>query len=381
MNKVTSSDLEDISIGAAVLGTGGGGDPHVGKLMAQQAIEEHGPVEILDPSEVPDDELVLPAAMMGSPTVSGEKIPEGFEAVRSVERLADEFDQDLYATMPIECGGLNSTIPFVVAARKGIPLVDADGMGRAFPELHHETWNIYGIDGTPAVISDEKGNTALFETEDNTTLELFARATTIQMGGASFLSDYPMTGSEVKETSIWNTITLAKQIGAGIRNPPSDTDPIEKLKEVTQSSNYGRAIELFHGKIIDVERRTEGGFSVGHVDIEGLGEYDSEQMTIDIQNENLIAKRDGTVVATVPDLISILERETGHPVTTESLRYGYRVRVLAIPTPQIMRGDTAIGVWGPGQFGYDIEYEPLEKRYPDYYTQHGVPEEKKYLIE
>ena len=38
-------------------------------------------------------------------------------------------------TISIEAGGLNSTTPFVVAAQLGIPLVDADGMGRAFPEI------------------------------------------------------------------------------------------------------------------------------------------------------------------------------------------------------------------------------------------------------
>lgn len=175
---VTTDDIEDLAVGAAILGTGGGGDPHVGKLMAQQAIEEHGPVEIVDPDDVPADALVIPTAMMGAPTVVLEKLPSGHEPIRSLHRLAEEFDEELYATMPIECGGLNSTIPFTVAAREGLPLVDADGMGRAFPELHHETFNIYGISGTPAVVSDEKGNITLFETDDNTTLEAFARAVT-----------------------------------------------------------------------------------------------------------------------------------------------------------------------------------------------------------
>jgi DUF917 family protein len=43
--------------------------------MAQQAIEEEGPVTLIDPDELDDDALVLPAAMMGAPTVMLEKIP------------------------------------------------------------------------------------------------------------------------------------------------------------------------------------------------------------------------------------------------------------------------------------------------------------------
>lgn len=380
MREVIGSDIEDLAVGAAVLGTGGGGDPHVGKLMAQQAIDDHGPVEMLDPDEVPDDGLVIPSAMMGAPTVVLEKLPEGREAIRSLRRLASEFDRELFATMPIECGGMNSTIPFTVAAREGLPLVDADGMGRAFPELHHETFNVYGVSGTPAVISDEKGNISLFETTDNETLESFARAVTIRMGGDSFLCDYPMTGRQVKETAIPNTISLGMAIGDAIRRP-GDADPMAALQAVTADSNYGRAIELFEGKIIDVERRTEGGFAVGEVMIDGLGDDEGSRMAIDFQNENLIARVDGDVVATVPDLITILERETARPVTTEGLRYGYRVTVIGIPTPEIMRTDAAIDVWGPRTFDYDLDYIPLERRYPDYYREHGVPDEKEYLLE
>jgi len=45
--KIGLSELENIALGAAVLGTGGGGDPYIGKLMAAQAIREHGPVELV----------------------------------------------------------------------------------------------------------------------------------------------------------------------------------------------------------------------------------------------------------------------------------------------------------------------------------------------
>ena len=81
MRKVGKQEIEDIAVGAALLGTGGGGDPHIGKLMALQAIEEFGPVTVLDADEVPDDALVVPSSMMGAPTVMLEKIPSGEEAI------------------------------------------------------------------------------------------------------------------------------------------------------------------------------------------------------------------------------------------------------------------------------------------------------------
>ena len=71
------ADLDDIAIGGAILGTGGGGDPYIGKLMAQQAIRKFGPVRMIEVDELDDDALVVPCAMMGAPTVMIEKIPQG----------------------------------------------------------------------------------------------------------------------------------------------------------------------------------------------------------------------------------------------------------------------------------------------------------------
>jgi hypothetical protein len=355
--RVDTDTIDDIALGATVLGTGGGGDPHVGKLVARQAIEEHGPVELLAPEDLADDDFVVPSAQMGAPTVSVEKLPGGDEAVSALERVERAVGRDADATMPIECGGINSTFPFAVAARRGLPVVDADGMGRAFPELQHETFNIYGVSGTPAAVGDEHGDTCLIETGTNDRLEWLARGVTVRMGGVAYVSDYPMSGREVRETAIPGTMSLARDVGAAVRTAGADV--VGAIREVTEESIYGAARSLFEGKIVDVKRRNRRGFVVGDVELDGLGPDDGQTMTIEFQNENLGARVDGEWVATVPDLITVLDRETGLPIPTESLRYGARVRVLAIPTPELMRTEAALDVWGPETFGLDTDYVPL----------------------
>jgi DUF917 family protein len=69
MREITVEALDDIARGAAVLGTGGGGDPYIGKLMAQASLRQRGNVSLLDPMELDDDDIVVPTAMMGAPTV------------------------------------------------------------------------------------------------------------------------------------------------------------------------------------------------------------------------------------------------------------------------------------------------------------------------
>jgi uncharacterized protein len=75
------ADLDDIAVGGAILGTGGGGDPYVGKLMAQEAIRRHGEVRLVDIDGFDDDALIAPVCMMGAPTVMTEKLPQGEEIV------------------------------------------------------------------------------------------------------------------------------------------------------------------------------------------------------------------------------------------------------------------------------------------------------------
>ena len=198
MRTIGIQEIEDIALGAALLGAGGGGDPYVGKLVAMGAVKECGPVTLLDPEEVPDDALLVPIAMMGAPTVLGEKGIGGGEYQTLYNMVSQFFGKKIYAFMPIEAGGVNSMLPIAACARLGLPRVDCDGMGRAFPELQMVTFTIGGMSATPMALTDEKGNSVIFETITNKWTEELARAVTMSCGGSVSVSLYPMTGAQMK---------------------------------------------------------------------------------------------------------------------------------------------------------------------------------------
>lgn len=360
MRKLDKQDLLDLAVGAAFLGTGGGGDPYIGRLMVQKCLEDGQEVTIIDPEEVDDDAFVIPTAMMGAPTVLVEKLPSGDEAVHSLRQLERYLGRTADATMPIEVGGINSTIPLLVGARLGLPVVDADGMGRAFPELQMETFGVYGISGTPLVVSNEYGDTALITARDNKVMEWYARGVTIRMGGCAYIAEYSMSGAEVKRTSVRNTLTLAIEIGREMRLARQQhRNPFDALLTLLPRTHYHFARVIWRGKITDMQRETREGFSMGRARIEGLGDWQGE-MEILIQNENLIARVRGEVRAIVPDLICVMESETAEPITTEQLRYGQRVTVMAVAVPEIMRTPEALAVFGPSCFGLSEPYIPIE---------------------
>ncbi len=357
MRQIGKDNLEDIAIGAAVLGTGGGGDPYIGKLMAQHAIAQHGPVTLLDASELEDDDLIIPSAMMGAPTVMVEKIPAGHEFVTSFQALEKYMGRKAKATMSIEAGGLNSTTPFIVAATLGIPIVDCDGMGRAFPEIQMLTPTLYGVSATPMALSDEKGNSCLINTINNKWTETIARTVTVDMGCTAMIALYAMTGKQVRETCVLGTMSLAEKIGFEIREARRlHRDGVETVLKVTGG------FKIFAGKVSDLARRTETGFARGDVTITGTGDDNGSTLKIQFQNEFLIAHKDGEPIATVPDLITILDAETGEPITTESLRYGFRVVVISIPSDPKWRTKAGLEIVGPHYFGYDMEFVPIEER-------------------
>ena len=122
-----------------MLGTGGGGDPYIGKLMARESIRRYGPVDLYTLDELNDEDLIVPTAMMGAPTVMVEKVPNGDDIVNAFLSVGKYIGKPVRATMSIEAGGLNSVVPIYAAARLRLPMVDCDGMGRAFPELQMVT--------------------------------------------------------------------------------------------------------------------------------------------------------------------------------------------------------------------------------------------------
>src|SRR4051795_9068869 len=293
--RLTVSDLPDLGRGAAFLGTGGGGNPYIGRLMVERAMVETGrALELLDLKDLPDDALVIPTAMMGAPTCIVEKLPEGREAAMSLRRLEAHLGKQATATMPIEAGGVNSMIPLMVGLRLGLPVVDADGMGRAFPELFHETFHIFGVSGTPMVITNDHGDQTLIETHDNYMMEWLARGITIRMGGVAYIAEYPMDGATAKHSSIAGTLGVGLMIGRALREAHErHLDPFAHLIATLDGTSYSPARVIFTGKIVEVFRRTAGGFAKGTVRMQELGgEVGGEprQMSIEFQNENLIAR-------------------------------------------------------------------------------------------
>lgn len=332
------------------MGSGGGGDPTIGMLMAREAILSRGPVPLVDLDDLPADGLIMPCGYVGAPTVLIEKLQNGGEGRRLLEEVESLWGRPVAAIMPIEIGGCNGFVPLAWAARLGLPYVDADGMGRAFPTMPQMTMNLAGVPSSPCVVVDERMNTLVIRAANVGWTERLLRNAMSTWGSAAGAL-YVMTAGTARTATIRGSVSRALNLGAAVLC--SNGDPIAAIL-----SELG-AVELIRGKVVDVARETSGGFVRGSAVVEDTG-GEGRLLRLEIQNEFLVALEEGEVRASVPDIITVVDVHTGEVIVTERLRYGQQVSVVAFPIDPVWRTPEGLEVAGPAAFGYEFPYFPVE---------------------
>jgi DUF917 family protein len=320
---ILPDELEPLAIGAWILGAGGGGSPYHSFLNIRELYEQGRRVMLMDPSALNDDDLVAVVSNMGAPLVGQ-------------ERLCDP----AIAVMSLEIGGGNAIQPLLVAALTDLPVVDADTMGRAYPEAQMTSFAIGGLRPYPLTLSDIRDNEVIVSRAASWKwMERISRQVCTEVGSIAATCKAPRTGKEVKEWGILHTVTKAIALGGAVPDARRrHADPVAAVLELER----GRL--LFRGRVADVDRRTTEGFLRGSARVEGLDGDRTRKPRV-----------------TVPDLICVLDTASGEAIGTETLRYGQRVTVVALPAPDMQRTAKGLEHVGPRAFGYDLDYvSPFE---------------------
>jgi DUF917 family protein len=351
--RLTRSDINMLVLGCAAVGAGGGGDPHLGGVMAQLAIDQHGPVEVVALEDLPPDTLVLPCGAVGAPGLADERIWSGREGRTLVEAAEDLHGRRVGALMPYEIAGANGVLPVTWAAETGLPLVDADGMGRTFPRLDQQAMSLAGVAAGPVVLTDGRGNTLVLHPADDRWADRLARGAAVSLGGVCAGAMYAMTAERAQPAVIAGS--LSRALSAGVLMAARGRDRVvDALCEALE------ATVLVEGRVIALERDVGEDRSVrGTATVQGVAGHAGRQMRLETQNEFLMVLEYGAVAATVPDLITVLATDTGDIVRAERLRHGQHVVVLASPGPAVWRSEEALDRVGPAAFGYDVAFTPI----------------------
>ncbi|KAJ6560376.1 hypothetical protein B0H19DRAFT_1260986 [Mycena capillaripes] len=375
---ISEVDLEWISTGCYILGTGGGGTPYPHFIRLREMMRKGAVCRVISPDDLDDSAVVACGGGKGSPTVGMEKLPanEQMEAQRMVYR---ELGYQPDAVIALEIGGGNGLQGLLLGASNNlnVPTVDGDWMGRAYPVSWQITPVVLGGDKAhflPTAIADGNGNNMLlFSGASEKLIERIFRAALSEMGGHVGCAKGPCSGKNTKTYVVENTLSLAWRIGRAVALCRSKNQ-IDSVAEaiIEEVGGNKSAKVLFKGKIVSVERKMVKGHVYGEVvisagDVSGAGgavEF-SGSLKIPFKNENITASVidvDGKeeVVASVPDLICVCDASNGEAIGTPEYRYGLLVIVIGIQASEKWTSTTrGIQIGGPRAFGMDVDYRPL----------------------
>jgi DUF917 family protein len=346
-------DLLDLVDGAAIFSAGGGGDPEAGYRIVDSLISQGYTVKLVASSEVPDSATVVNFACVGATTAIEYDSEAAVKTLRTLEEYAGF---SAYATIPVELGGFNTLVAVDVAARCGIPTVDADGAGRSVPEVHLKVYTIDGISLTPMAVADlHAGNVVIVkETVDSRAAERIARVLAAEWNNTAYTARRILTGVQVKTSPIQLSLSKSMQVGKLLRTA---VEPVEAVLKETGG------FKIFEGVVEHAERKTEFGFTF--VDVELVGTHESAGSTFEFKakNEVLVAFKDGKPAAVAPDIITPVHPETGKCITAEKIERGDRLIILGLPAPQKWRTRKGLELWKDVLQKSNIleGYAPIEK--------------------
>ena len=352
---VGADELRSLAIGTGILGTGGGTHPYFELLNIEKLYRAGHSVSLIAPDDLADDDLVAELGFMGAPLVTKERLPDPQHTLRPVEMMRQATGATFKAVMAGEVGAENGVLPFLVAALLDIPVVDADCMGRAFPEMQMSSFVIRGLPLYPFAMADIRDNEVMMLNAGGPLwVERINRRLCTEMGAIAATCRPPRTGRQIKDHAVHGTVSRAIRLGQAVRLARKvHNDPITSV----MASEDG--LLLFRGKVVDVARRTTAGFVRGRAEIEGQGDFAGQSFEVDFQNEFTIGWIDGELKVMVPDLICILDADTGEAIGTETIRYGLRVGIVAIAAADVLTSAEGLAYVGPRAFGYDIDYVSL----------------------
>jgi DUF917 family protein len=316
-------------------------------------------VELMSPLDLADDDRVAVVSNMGAPLVDQERLRDSRNVARSVEMQQEYSGVKFRAVMSLEIGGGNGIQPLMAAAHLGLPVVDADLMGRAYPEAQMTSVAVGDLRPYPCALYDPRGLESIVTNVPTWKwMERVSRKICVEMGSIASTCKAPRTGSEVKDWGIHFTVSKAIGIGRRVREAQRrHEDPITAILDEAEGK------QLFRGKVVDVARRATEGFLRGRCVVEGLDEDRGATIEIAFQNEWVVAWRvegdQREPIAMSPDLICVLDTVSGNAFGTETIRYGMRVTVVALPAPPVFLTPKGLEHVGPRAFGYDLDFRSV----------------------
>ncbi|WP_068546966.1 DUF917 domain-containing protein [Thalassotalea crassostreae] len=363
MRNLCREELIDILHGCAILGTGGGGELTEGVAYIDEALSLGKSFKLISVDEVPKGEKVCTPYILGaiSPLTEDEELSYkdlprtgSHSILAAYQRLVEYTGESVYGTICCELGGSNTAVSFYLAAMFDGYIIDADPAGRAVPEITHSTYYLNNLPAAPIFTANEFGECFICENiVDDLRAETVVRALAKISRNDIAAIDHALPIEQIRDAVIHGTISKALQLGQAMRTAKENNENIASI-----IAQQGNGFIAFEGKVTDFDFRTIDGFTLGDVTLMGTGIFSENELHINVKNENMVAKLNGEVYATIPDLICCIDLSNGMPITNPNYQKGMEVAVIILPAPKEFTTEKGLSIFGPSYAGIDAEYKP-----------------------
>ncbi|MEM9317945.1 MAG: DUF917 domain-containing protein [Pseudomonadota bacterium] len=363
MRELDGQDLSDLLYGAAILGTGGGGELAEGFDLIDQAMAAGKRFILADLAEAPPDALIATPYLLGAisdlPAVEAalyEGLPQAaiHPILMAFDRMVEHLGNPIAGCVPCELGGSNSAVAFFVAAMRDGVVYDADPAGRAVPEITHSTYFLAGLPAAPVALANAFGETFLIEhIQDDRRSEALVRALATISRHDIAAVDHVLPANVLSPAILHGTLSNTLALGALWRRARHEPDSLPDML-----AEAAGGFVAFRGRVSHAEHQTVGGFTIGQFTLSGSGDHEGSEYRITLKNENMAGWHNGKLHATIPDMICVFDTETGAPVTNPHTQPGQAVAVLILPAPAAFCTAAGLAAFGPSYIGLASDYAP-----------------------
>ncbi|MEM1994838.1 MAG: DUF917 domain-containing protein [Nitrososphaerales archaeon] len=373
--KLSREEIEALILGASIYSTGGGGSVQDGMNILEQISNEGLQATLISLQELKDDALVFNPAEVGGGVRKelekrfeqryGTKIPLKWERwpvekwiPQAVKELQKHLGRRPDAYIATELGPGALLRPLYQAAKEDLPVVDGDPVGRSVPEMTMSLFNLNGFQPALSVATSHFGDVIVIKrASDYKRLEDILRSFAEYSGGGVGFAK-ALQGREVKKALLPESYTRCIKLGLAIKEATrNNKDLIKTILDIT--GGY----LLFRGRLLKLDLKPAFGHLIGAAYMEGIEEYRGKKFKLWFKNENHAAWRNGRICALSPDIITVLDEETGTGIYNfdwVKISKERKLAAIGIPAPEVWRTKEGLKILGPRAVGVDADYKPIE---------------------
>lgn len=335
------ADIKLTMLGATLFASGGGGSYADGITLLDN-FKRSNPsipisVRLYQNYEIAKIEYAAIIAGIGAPT---EQEDQDFSpcAISCFQELTDYLaprvgKQVVYA-LPVEMGGFNTLVPMLVAMKNNTGIIDVDGAGRAVPTLNTTLMELNGISPSPVALTDDKENVVDIIAQKGSTemFENISRVVSEEFRANASVGGWIMDAPTLAKMAV-GTVSRAKDCGDIIASVMNDATKSgnkgEYIVDGLKAAGVDITLLCARGQVTQFSSAEMDGFDIGGYMVSSVENKDEVSYQVKFQNENILLYQvdsdyKSTIYMTAPDIISLIDNNTGMPLTNEDLAQIYQ---------------------------------------------------------